>query len=53
MKILNKNPVHSLQVLSGIIYNTSWRTFAKLRKVQFTSNEEMSNDAPYVSVNLR
>ena len=33
------------QGFSGIIYNTGWGTLPVL-KVQFTSNEGMSNDAP-------
>ena len=37
--------IHSPQGFSGIIYNTGW-DFARLLKVQFTSNEGMSNDAP-------
>ena len=36
--------IHSPQGFSGIIYNTGWGT--RLLKLQFTSNEGMSNDAP-------
>ena len=38
--------IHSPQGFSGIIYNTGWGTFARLLKVQFTSTEGMSDDAP-------
>ena len=38
--------IHSPQGFSGIIYNTGWGTFARLLKMQFTSTEGMSDDAP-------
>ena len=49
--------IHSLQGFSGIIYNTGGGgggDFARLFKVQFTSNDGMSNDAPMsMSVTVR
>ena len=38
--------IHSPQGFPGLIYNTGLGDFARLLKVQFTSNEGMSNDAP-------
>ena len=38
--------IHSPQGFSGIIYNTCWGTLPDMLKVQFTSTEGMSDDAP-------
>ena len=38
--------IHSPQGFSGIIYNTGLGDFARLLKVQLTSTEGMSDDAP-------
>ncbi len=45
--------VHSPRGFSEIILQHWLGDFARLLIVQFTSNEEISDDAPYVSVKLR